>query len=232
MKKRLTRREAIAIMGAAGSAVAFGCSTDSVTSPSSGTSTTTPTTGGSAACAVTPNETVGPYPSRADIFRSDIREDRAGTPLTLNLKVANANASCAPVANANVEIWHADVAGDYSEYGTQTAATWLRGVQTTNANGRRDVHDDLSRLVPGPGDAHPHRGHDQRPLGEGDADCVPRVDQQHRVRAGRLRATRQQPDVQYGRMGSSPTACRRSWITPSGSPSSGYTASYQINISV
>src|SRR4030095_11559789 len=134
-KKRLPRREAIATMGAAGSAVAFGCSTDSVTGPSSGTSTTTPTTGGSAACAVTPNETVGPYPSRADIFRSDIREDRAGTPLTLNLKVANANASCAPVANANVEIWHADVAGDYSEYGTQTAATWLRGVQTTNANG-------------------------------------------------------------------------------------------------
>ena len=135
MKKRLTRREAIAIMGAAGSAVAFGCGTDSVTSPSSGTSTTTPTTGGSAACAVTPNETVGPYPSRADIFRSDIREGPRRHAADVDLKVANANASCAAVANANVEIWHADVAGDYSEYGTQTAATWLRGMQTTNANG-------------------------------------------------------------------------------------------------
>jgi protocatechuate 3,4-dioxygenase beta subunit len=39
------------------------------------------------------------------------------------------------VPSADVEIWHVDAAGDYSQYGTQTAATFLRGIQTTNASG-------------------------------------------------------------------------------------------------
>ena len=45
------------------------------------------------------------------------------------------NNSCAGVANANVEIWHVDVAGNYSQYGSQSAQTFLRGIQTTNAAG-------------------------------------------------------------------------------------------------
>ena len=36
---------------------------------------------------------------------------------------------------ANVEIWHVDAAGNYSQYGTQTTQTYLRGIQTTNSNG-------------------------------------------------------------------------------------------------
>ena len=36
---------------------------------------------------------------------------------------------------ANVEIWQCDAAGNYSQYGSQTAQTYLRGIQTTNANG-------------------------------------------------------------------------------------------------
>ena len=133
-QNRISRREALAAIGAAGTAFAFGCGSDSPTSPST---TTTTTTGGtsSAACAVTPTETVGPFPSLSDMFRSDVREGKAGTLLTLTFKVVNVNASCAVVPNANVEIWHVDASGNYSEYGTQTAATFLRGIQTTNANG-------------------------------------------------------------------------------------------------
>ena len=84
---------------------------------------------------MTPTETIGPYPSLADLFRSDIREGKSGTLLTLTVKVVNANSSCAAVPNANVEIWHVDAAGNYSQYGTQTTQTYLRGIQTTNSNG-------------------------------------------------------------------------------------------------
>jgi protocatechuate 3,4-dioxygenase beta subunit len=55
--------------------------------------------------------------------------------LTLTVKVVNANASCAAVSNAQVEIWHCDAVGDYSQYGTQTSQTFLRGIQTTNTSG-------------------------------------------------------------------------------------------------
>jgi len=132
--KRIGRREAIGTMGAAGAALAFGCG-DSPTSPSTTTTTPTTTTTGTAACAVTPTETAGPFPSLTDLFRSDVREGKTGTLLTLTIRVVNVNSSCAPVANANVEIWHVDAAGNYSQYGTQTGQTYLRGIQTTNANG-------------------------------------------------------------------------------------------------
>ena len=49
--------------------------------------------------------------------------------------MVNAANGCAPVPNANVEIWHVDAAGNYSQYGTQTTQTFLRGIQTTNNNG-------------------------------------------------------------------------------------------------
>ena len=133
--KKVGRREALGVMGAAGAALAFGCG-GSPTSPDTSTSTSTTTTGSTnAACAVTPTETAGPYPSLTDIFRSDIRDGKTGTLLTLTVKVVNVTAACAGVANANVEVWHCDSAGNYSEYGTKTAQTYLRGIQTTNSNG-------------------------------------------------------------------------------------------------
>ena len=79
VSRLLTRREALGAVSAAGAALAFGCGSDSPTSPSSASSSTTTTTSTNAACAVTPTETIGPYPSLVDLFRSDIREDRAGT---------------------------------------------------------------------------------------------------------------------------------------------------------
>jgi protocatechuate 3,4-dioxygenase beta subunit len=69
------------------------------------------------------------------LIRSDIREGKSGTTLTLTITVVNTNNSCAPVENAQVEIWQCDAAGNYSQYGSQTAQTFLRGLQTTNSNG-------------------------------------------------------------------------------------------------
>ena len=134
--RKINRRELIGAMGAAaGAAVAFGCGSSPTSPTETTTTTTTTTTGTNSACAVTPTETVGPYPSLTDLFRSDIREGKSGTQLTLTVKVVNVNSSCAAVSGANVEIWHVDAAGNYSQYGSQTTQTYLRGIQTTNSNG-------------------------------------------------------------------------------------------------
>src|SRR5262245_54937596 len=85
------RREALAILGATGAVFAAGCAADSPTNPSAVASAADTAASGSAAagtatgaaCAVTPNETIGPYPSLVDLFRSDIRESKAGTQLDL-----------------------------------------------------------------------------------------------------------------------------------------------------
>ena len=129
------RREAMTIFGAAGAALAFGCASGTPTDPATTTTTAATTNGSSTSCAVTPSETVGPYPSLTDLIRSDVREGKSGTPVALTIAVVNVNGGCNPVANANVEIWQCDAAGNYSEYGTQRSETYLRGIQTTNASG-------------------------------------------------------------------------------------------------
>lgn len=136
--KKISRREALGMLSAAaGAVVACG---DSPTSPTSTTTTTTPATGTGAACAVSPSETIGPYPSLTDLIRSDIREGKSGAPLTLTITVVNANSNCAAVANAIVDIWQCDADGHYSQYSQPgfngTSQTFLRGIQTTDGSGR------------------------------------------------------------------------------------------------
>ena len=132
--RKIGRRELIGALGASGAAVAFGCGS-SAASPTSPTTTTITTTSSNAACAVTPTETIGPYPNLVDLFRSDIREGKSGTLLALTIKVVNVANACAPVGGASVEIWQCDAGGNYSEYGTQATQTYLRGIQTANDNG-------------------------------------------------------------------------------------------------
>src|SRR5262245_5874820 len=114
--KRVSRREALGMLGVAGAAASLGCGGSSDVTGVSSTGGTTTTTGGSgtsAACAVTPNETIGPYPSLTNFVRSDIREGKGGVPLTLTITVLDANNACGPVANAAVDIWHSDADGHY-----------------------------------------------------------------------------------------------------------------------
>lgn len=136
-ERQVSRRDALGIIGAAGAAIALGCSSETPTSPGTDAATTSggsPTVSASG-CAVTPNETVGPYPSLMNLIRSDIREGKSGTPVTLTINVVDAASGCSPIANANVEIWQCDAAGNYSQYGSQASQTYLRGIQTTDANG-------------------------------------------------------------------------------------------------
>jgi len=131
---QLDRREVISLLGFASAALAFGCGSDVAGSPTSPEATTSVSP--NASCAVTPTETIGPYPSHESLIRSDIREGRSGTPLTLTITVVSSSNNCGPVGGASVGIWQCDATGNYSEYGTQTAQTYLRGIQTTDANGQ------------------------------------------------------------------------------------------------
>ena len=132
------------MLSVAGAALTAAACNGTPTSPTTVVETTPATTGttptspaGTAAtCAVTPSETIGPYPSLQDFVRGDIRESRTGLPVTLNITVVNVSNACAPVADAVVDIWQCDADGTYSQYGTARAETFLRGIQVTDANGR------------------------------------------------------------------------------------------------
>ena len=54
----------------------------------------------------------------------------------MTINVVNTNSGCNPVSGASVGIWQCDATGNYSEYGTQTAQSYLRGIQTTDSGGR------------------------------------------------------------------------------------------------
>jgi protocatechuate 3,4-dioxygenase beta subunit len=227
-KKTIGRREALAAMGAAGAALALGCGGDSPTA----TSTTTTgaadsTTSTNAACAVTPTETEGPFPSLTNLFRSDIREGKAGTLLTLTIRVVNASSSCAPLSGANVEIWHVDAAGNYSQYGSQTAQTYLRGIQTTNASGEVT----FTTIYPGWYQGRATHIHAEVTIG-GVSRKVTQIAFPESVN-GTVYGT-----GAYASRGSNPMSnlsdgifrdsLSSELVTPTGSPASGYAATFQI----
>ena len=123
--RRMGRREALALLSATSAALAASCAGELPASPTTPTTTGTgdTSTGG---CVVTPNETIGPYPSRVDLFRSDIREGKPGIQLDLGLTVVNTANSCAALSGVNVEIWQCDATGNYSQYGSEHPTTNVR----------------------------------------------------------------------------------------------------------
>lgn len=96
--------------------------------------------GGSGTCTVYPQETEGPFYQDLDLLRSDIREDRTGTELQLEITVIRAS-DCTPLQQVVVDIWQCDADGVYSGFTGQlggldtTGMKWLRGTQITNADG-------------------------------------------------------------------------------------------------
>ncbi|HEU4935724.1 MAG TPA: hypothetical protein VFT39_04655 [Vicinamibacterales bacterium] len=228
--KKVGRREALGAIGSAGAALAFGCGS-SPTSPDTTPSNTTTTGSTTAACAVTPSETAGPYPSLVDLYRSDIREGKTGTVLTLTVKVVNVNAGCAAVAGADVEVWHCDSAGNYSEYGTQTTQNYLRGIQTTNSSGEVT----FTTIYPGW-----YQGRATHIHLEVKANGVSRKITQiafpestnttvYRTGVYASRGSNPNSNLSDGIFADSLSA---ELVTPSGDPTSGYAASCQVAVSV
>ncbi|MEU8777940.1 intradiol ring-cleavage dioxygenase [Streptomyces sp. NPDC048606] len=92
-------------------------------------------------CVLTVEAGEGPYYLDLDKVRSDITEGRAGVAFRLDLTLVRASDGCRPLADAAVDVWHADAAGDYST----AKATFLRGTQVTDAAGRCT----FTTIVPG-----------------------------------------------------------------------------------
>ena len=133
----LSRREVVAFLGATGVAWLM---TGSLNPRRAVAGTLVPS------CIVRPEQTEGPYFVDERLNRSDIRSDPAdgrakpGTPLALTLLISRLNAGdCQPLPGAQVDIWHCDALGVYSDVqdpGFNTIGQkFLRGYQVTDARG-------------------------------------------------------------------------------------------------
>lgn len=94
-------------------------------------------------CVLMPQAVEGPYYFDPKAVRTDITEGRPGLPMRLELQVIE-HGPCEPLADARVDIWHADARGVYSGYTGQgdnrdisaRGETYLRGTQFTDTNGK------------------------------------------------------------------------------------------------
>lgn len=94
-------------------------------------------------CVATPYQTEGPFWFDAGLVRTTISDGKDGVTLAIALRVIDAE-SCAPIADAVVDLWHCDGLGWYSGYPNQgdnqdvdtSGETFCRGVQVTDSDGR------------------------------------------------------------------------------------------------
>lgn len=133
----LSRRQVVTLLGTSGALWLLG---GSLFSRRSIAGTQIP------ACVVRPEQTEGPYFVDERLNRSDIRSDpttgqaKTGTPLALTLQIFRlGSGDCLPLAGAQVDIWHCDALGIYSDVrdaGFNTVGQkFLRGYQITDARG-------------------------------------------------------------------------------------------------
>lgn len=108
------------------------------------------------ACATSPAETAGPFPIKtpAQLVRENIIGNKSGVPLLINFIIQNVNNNCVGLSDAIVDIWHCDAQGNYSQYNDQldgdfTNENFLRGRQTTNANGNASFISIFPGWYPG-----------------------------------------------------------------------------------
>jgi len=99
------------------------------------------------ACTATLEGEIGPYfaDDSADGFeRSNVlanldgTEVQTGVPLTLTVYVYDSEKGCAPFAGAQIDIWHCNASGVYSDIAAENTIghQWLRGYQLTDATGK------------------------------------------------------------------------------------------------
>lgn len=151
----LSRREVLTLLGVTGAATLLSACVPVAPSAGPGgagagssdvaavatTNATLPT-----GCVVRPELTEGPVFVEEDLNRSDIRLDPStgkmseGIQLDLTFNVTKLdNAACVPLSGVQVDIWHCDADGIYSdttELGMQTVGQkFLRGYQVTDESG-------------------------------------------------------------------------------------------------
>lgn len=155
MSVMFSRRRALWLLGAAGTAsVAAACSTDSGTGSSRTGSAASTTAATGTVAAAAPQETAGPYPGdgsngpnvliESGVVRSDITSSfgpysgtAGGVPVGIRLTLQDLAKDGAAGTGMAVYIWHCDRDGEYSLYGTElTEQNYLRGVQVADAAGQ------------------------------------------------------------------------------------------------
>lgn len=148
----LSRREVIKLLGISGSALFLGAcfpqepALPDVAVPSTPVLETAVSTAPPTSCVVRPELTGGPLFTEQDLARSDIRLDpstgvmSAGAQLDLTFRISQiVNNSCAPLPQAQVDIWQCDANGVYSDTALldmdSVGQKFLRGYQHTDENG-------------------------------------------------------------------------------------------------
>jgi protocatechuate 3,4-dioxygenase beta subunit len=103
----------------------------------------TPLANPSNVCTLSPSMTEGPYFVDERLNRSDITVGAThpgvtqGLPLQLGINIVSARATgCLPLAGVQIDVWHADAEGTYSEFGSAPGQKFLRGYQVTDAAGQ------------------------------------------------------------------------------------------------
>jgi protocatechuate 3,4-dioxygenase beta subunit len=152
----LSRREVLTLLGVTGATTLLSaCVPVSTNSGATGSNTTPATSSNSAGattvdqsamCVVRPALTEGPLFVDEALNRSDLRPDPTtgqiskGAQFDLTIRVSQlAQAACTPLASIQVDLWHCDANGIYSDtdqLGFQTVGQkFLRGYQMTDENG-------------------------------------------------------------------------------------------------
>jgi protocatechuate 3,4-dioxygenase beta subunit len=84
-------------------------------------------------CVLTPEAGEGPFYLDPKLQRSDITSGQPGAPLQLSLQIVRSG-DCSTLANARVDVWHADALGLYSGYEKQSG---VGGISTKPAIGQQ-----------------------------------------------------------------------------------------------
>lgn len=140
--RALSRRQALAFMGASGAMLLAGLKPQAACAQASDAARAVP------ACVARPEQTEGPYFVEEALDRFDIRSDpgsgevKAGVPLQLVFNVSRVTGtSCEPLPGAQVDLWHCDATGRYSDvagFGVRSSTArqrFLRGYQYTDPAG-------------------------------------------------------------------------------------------------
>ncbi len=135
---RMDRRRVLGTLGALTLVSCGGGGSSSTGSSSTGGG------GSGLSCVVTPSATEGPYFVDEGLNRSDLTSSTTrsqvvtGLPLALQVGVYRvSNNACSVLEGAQVDVWHTDTAGVYSDVQAQNTVgqTFLRGYQLTDATG-------------------------------------------------------------------------------------------------
>src|SRR5512140_377731 len=95
-----------------------------------------------AACVLSPEMTEGPFFVDERLQRSNLVGTNAGPgladayPLMLVMTLVNVRERCAPLPGVQVDVWHTDANGNYSDVQGKRGQTFCRGYQITDAAGR------------------------------------------------------------------------------------------------